>query len=129
MAKRTADTVAPSPIPDVLPARRSAPRGVPHRSSSTTRQPPRRTRPKGDPDPGWEPIGWEAALDQTTAAIRRAAERDGPRSVAFTLSSPSTTAIGDSSGFIARLTNPLGTPNAAITLDICGWGGFATRYT
>src|SRR3954462_12608384 len=25
--------------------------------------PLRRTRPKGDPDPGWERIGWEEALD------------------------------------------------------------------
>ncbi|MBV8589214.1 MAG: molybdopterin-dependent oxidoreductase, partial [Acetobacteraceae bacterium] len=94
------------------------------------RRPLRRTRPKGDPDPGWEPIGWDAALDQTAAAMRRAAERHGPQAVAFTLSSPSTTAIGDSSGFIQRLANAWGTPNAAITLDVCGWGrAFATRYT
>ncbi|HEX6508450.1 MAG TPA: molybdopterin oxidoreductase, partial [Chloroflexota bacterium] len=57
-------------------------------------QPLRRTRPKDDPDPGWEPISWDAALDQTAAAIRRAVERDGPQAVALTLSSPSTTAIG-----------------------------------
>jgi anaerobic selenocysteine-containing dehydrogenase len=93
-------------------------------------RPLRRTRPKGDPDPGWEPIGWDMALDETAAAMRRVAERHGPEAVAFTLSSPSTTAIGDSSGFIQRLANAFGTPNAAITLDVCGWGrGFATRYT
>jgi hypothetical protein len=46
------------------------------------------------------------------------------------VSSPSTTAIGDSTGFIQRLANAFGTPNANITLDICGWGRtFATRYT
>jgi len=62
--------------------------------------------------------------------MRRVAERHGPESVAFTLSSPSTTAIADSSGFIRRLANALGTPNAGITLDLCGWGrAFATRYT
>lgn len=56
--------------------------------------------------------------------------RNGPQAVAFTLSSPSTTAIGDSSGLILRLANALGTPNAAITLDVCGWGlSFATSYT
>jgi anaerobic selenocysteine-containing dehydrogenase len=93
-------------------------------------RPLRRTRPKGDPDPGWEPIGWDQALDQTAAAMRRAAERHGPESVVFTLSSPSTTAIADSTGFIQRLANAFGTPNGAITLDVCGWGrGFATRYT
>src|SRR6516165_967113 len=62
--------------------------------------------------------------------MRRTAERDGPQSVAFTSSSASTTAIADSSGFIQRLANAFGTPNAAISLDVCGWGrSFATRYT
>ncbi len=62
--------------------------------------------------------------------MRRAAERHGPQAVAFTVSSPSTTAIGDSAGFIRRLANAFGTPNANITLDLCGWGrAFATRYT
>ena len=92
--------------------------------------PLRRTRPKGDPDPGWERIGWDEALNLTAAAMRRIAEREGPHAVAFTVSSPSTTAIGDSAGFIQRLANAFGTPNARITLDLCGWGrGFATRYT
>jgi anaerobic selenocysteine-containing dehydrogenase len=107
---------------------RAAPELVYHPDRLT--RPLRRTRPKGDPNPGWEPIGWDAALDQTATAMRRAAERDGPQAVAFTLSSPSTTAIGDSSGFIQRLANGFGTPNRAITLDVCGWGrAFATRYT
>src|SRR6516162_5604997 len=107
---------------------RAAPELVYHPERLT--RPLRRTRPKGDPNPGWEPIGWDAALDQTAAAMRRVAERHGPQAVTFTLSSPSTTAIGDSSGFIQRLANAFGTPNRAITLDVCGWGrGFATRYT
>jgi anaerobic selenocysteine-containing dehydrogenase len=92
--------------------------------------PLRRTRPKGDPDPGWQRIGWDEALNLTAAAMRRAAQRHGPQAVAFTVSSPSTTAIGDSTGFIQRLANAFGTPNTAITLDLCGWGrAFATRYT
>jgi anaerobic selenocysteine-containing dehydrogenase len=107
---------------------RAAPELVYHRERLT--YPLRRTRPKGEPDPRWERIGWDEALDLTAAAVRRVAERHGPESVAFTLSSPSTTAIADSSGFIRRLANALGTPNAGITLDLCGWGrAFATRYT
>jgi len=107
---------------------RAAPELVYHRERLT--YPLRRTRPKGEPDPRWERIGWDEALDLTAAAMRRVAERHGPESVAFTLSSPSTTAIADSSGFIRRLANALGTPNAGITLDLCGWGrAFATRYT
>jgi anaerobic selenocysteine-containing dehydrogenase len=107
---------------------RAAPELVYHRQRLT--RPLRRTRPKGAADPGWQPIGWDEALDLTASAMRRAAERHGPQAVAFTVSSPSTTAIGDATGFIQRLANAFGTPNANITLDICGWGrGFATRYT
>ncbi len=80
---------------------RAAPELVYHPERLT--HPLRRTRPKGDPDAGWEQIGWDEALNLTAAAMRRVAERHGPQSVALTLSSPSTTAIGDSSGFIQRL--------------------------
>ena len=73
---------------------RAAPELVYHPERLT--HPLRRTRPKGDPDPGWERIGWDEALDLTAAAMRRVAERHGPQAVAFTVSSPSTTAIGDS---------------------------------
>ena len=107
---------------------RAAPELVYHPERLT--HPLRRTRPKGDPDPGWQRIGWDEALDLTAAAMRGVAERHGPEAVAFTVASGSTTAIGDSTGFIQRLANAFGTPNSKITLDVCGWGrGFATRYT
>jgi len=92
--------------------------------------PLRRTRPKGDPDPGWQRIGWDEALEMTAREMRRTAEKHGPQSVAFALSSPSTTSIADTSGFIQRLAKVFGTPNANITIDLCGWGrAQATRYT
>src|SRR5262252_866766 len=62
--------------------------------------PLRRTRPKGAADPGWEQMSWDEALDLTAAAMKRAAEQHGPQAVAFTLSSPSTTAIGDANALI-----------------------------
>jgi anaerobic selenocysteine-containing dehydrogenase len=31
--------------------------------------PLRRTRPKGDPDPGWQRISWDEALTETAAAL------------------------------------------------------------
>jgi anaerobic selenocysteine-containing dehydrogenase len=106
---------------------RAAPEIVYHKDRLT--RPLRRTRPKGDPDPGWEAISWEAALDQTAAAMRRIAHAHGPQAVAFSQSSPSTTAIGDAAPFIRRLMNAFGTPNFVASLELCGWGrGFATRY-
>src|SRR6516162_6365165 len=80
---------------------RAAPELVYHPERLT--HPLRRTRPKGESDPGWERISWEDALTLTAAAMRRVAEQHGPEAVAFTLSSPSTTAIGDSNGFVRRL--------------------------
>ena len=92
--------------------------------------PLRRTRPKNDADPGWKRISWDEALDLTAGALRRIAECYGPHAVAITASSPSTTAMADSVGYVQRLGNAFGTPNSQITLDVCGWGrSFATRYT
>ena len=57
---------------------RAAPELVYHPERLT--HPLRRTRPKGDPDPGWERIGWDEALELTAAAMRgicRAARTGG----------------------------------------------------
>lgn len=106
---------------------RAAPELVYHRDRLT--RPLRRTRPKGDPDPGWEETSWDVALDQIASAMRRTAAQYGPEAVAFSLSSPSTTAIADSAPFVRRLMNAFRTPNLVWPLDLCGWGrGFATRY-
>ena len=92
--------------------------------------PLRRTRRKGDPDPGWQRISWDKALDMTASAMRRIAAQHGPAAVALSQASPSTTALADAGGWIRRLMNAFGTPNAATSLELCGWGrDFATRYT
>ena len=41
-------------------------------------RPLRRTRPKGEADPGWVEISWDEALDATAAAMRRLAAAQGP---------------------------------------------------
>jgi anaerobic selenocysteine-containing dehydrogenase len=106
---------------------RAAPELVYHKDRMT--QPMRRTRPKGDADPGWVPISWDEALDTTAAAMRDIAARHGPEAVAFSQSSPSTTAIADSGGFVRRLMHAFGTPNLVWPLDLCGWSrGYATRF-
>ena len=106
---------------------RAAPELVYHKDRLT--RPLRRTRPKGNPDPGWEEISWDAALDHIVAAIRRIAERFGPQAVAFSQCSSSTTAIGDSGDFVRRLMNAFGTPNLVLPLEICGWGIMKCAWT
>jgi anaerobic selenocysteine-containing dehydrogenase len=91
--------------------------------------PLKRTRPKGEADPGWVAITWDEALDTIAAAMNRIAAEHGPQAMAFSQSSPSTAAIADSAPFVRRLMNAYGTPNLVWALDMCGWGrGFATRY-
>ena len=52
--------------------------------------PLKRTHPKSDPDPGWQQITWNEALDLTAAKLRHIAAEHGPESVVFTQVSPST---------------------------------------
>ena len=92
--------------------------------------PMKRTRPKGDPDPGWVRIGWDEALQLTADAIKKTAAEHGPEAVAFTQSSPSTTSLSDSAAWIRRLMNAIGTPNTAGNIELCGWGrAYATSYS
>jgi anaerobic selenocysteine-containing dehydrogenase len=89
-----------------------------------------RTRPKGDPDPGWRRIGWDEALDRTAARLREIASEHGPESVAFSTASPSTSASDDSVDWIQRLANAFGSPNLLVSMELCGWGRYlATAYT
>ena len=92
--------------------------------------PLKRTRSKGDPDPGWQQISWDEALDLTATRLRAIAERHGPESVVFTSVSPSTSAIADSSPWIQRLMRAFGSPNLCGSMELCGWGrAYATRFT
>lgn len=92
--------------------------------------PMKRTRPKGDPDPGWQRISWEEALDLTAVNLKQIAAEHGPESVVFSVSSPSTSASDDSTVWINRLMNAFGTPNLCASMELCGWGRYqATMYT
>jgi len=92
--------------------------------------PLKRTHPKGDPDPGWQRISWDEALDLTAARLREIAGRYGPESVVFGVVSPSTSAIDDSLAWFQRLVNAFGSPNLSVSMELCGWGRYlATQYT
>jgi anaerobic selenocysteine-containing dehydrogenase len=94
------------------------------------RTPLRRTRPKGEADPGWEPISWEEALDITATRLQALAREHGAESVVFTAASPSTSALCDSVEWLQRLRRAFGSPNLSASMELCGWGRyFATSYT
>ena len=92
--------------------------------------PLKRSRPKGDPDPGWQRISWDEALDLTAANLRKIAAEHGPESVVFSVVSPSTSASDDSVVWIRRLMNAYGSPNLCGAMELCGWGRYqATTFT
>jgi anaerobic selenocysteine-containing dehydrogenase len=92
--------------------------------------PVRRTRPKGDPDPGWQRISWDEALDETAAALRRIAAESGPEAVAFGVTTTSGTAISDAQPWVDRLINAFGSPNNCNSWEICAWHRqFARAFT
>ena len=92
--------------------------------------PLKRTRPKTDPDPGWQCITWEEALTTTANSLRQLAAESGPHSVVFSKASQSTSATVDSSAWIERLMHAFGSPNLCGSLELCAWGrSYATRFT
>lgn len=91
--------------------------------------PLKRTRPKGDPDPGWQRISWDEALDLTATNMRRLATEYGPESVVFTSASPSTSAMVDSLPWVQRLMRAFGSPNLCLSMELCGWGRAAAAFT
>ena len=92
--------------------------------------PLKRTRPKGDPDPGWQRISWDEALAATAARLQQLAAEHGPASVVFSAASPSTSATSDATVWIERLMRAFGSPNLCAAMELCGWGRYlATRYT
>ena len=92
--------------------------------------PLRRTRPKGDPDPGWQRITWDEALSETAAALRRISSESGPEAVAFGVTTSSGTALSDAQPWVDRLINAFGSPNNCNSMEICAWHRqFARAFT
>jgi len=92
--------------------------------------PLRRTNPKDSADPGWARITWEEALDAVAERLMTFAASDGPASVGFSSSSPSTSAISDAVDWVQRLIRAFGSPNYCNYMELCGWGRYlAPLYT
>ena len=83
--------------------------------------PLKRTRPKGDADPGWERIGWDEALDTIADTLNRLAKESGSETVAFGITTTAGTAMQDGFVWVERLRRAFGSPNAAIAMELCGF--------
>ncbi|MCH6545570.1 MAG: molybdopterin-dependent oxidoreductase, partial [Deltaproteobacteria bacterium] len=67
--------------------------------------PLKRTRPKGDPDPGWVRVSWDEALDAIAERLLAIRERYGARAVALAKGTRSGTSVDDAERWLARVLN------------------------
>jgi anaerobic selenocysteine-containing dehydrogenase len=92
--------------------------------------PMRRTRPKGDSDPGFERISWNEALDTVADQMQSVAREFGAEGTAFSVTTASGTQISDGLAWVERLLRAYGSPNTIYGTEICNWHkDFATRFT
>ena len=83
--------------------------------------PLKRTRPKGDSDPGWQRVSWNAALDDIAQRLSDIRERFGARAVALAKGTPGGTSVSDAERWLARFLNRFGSPNWTSTTHVCNW--------
>jgi anaerobic selenocysteine-containing dehydrogenase len=83
--------------------------------------PLKRTRPKGDPDPGWTRISWDEALSDIAEKLMAIRARYGPEAIALAKGTGSGTSIDDAMRWLARFLNVLGSPNWVSTTHVCNW--------
>jgi anaerobic selenocysteine-containing dehydrogenase len=86
--------------------------------------PMKRTRPKGDRDPGWVPISWEEAFDTIVSRLTDIKDRYGAEAVVFGRSTPAGSAASDFEPWLVRLASAFGSPNVIATAHICTWNVF-----
>ena len=92
--------------------------------------PMRRTTPKSDPNPGWERITWDEALDEIAVKFNTIKSDNGAESVAFAVTSLSGSPISDNIDWIERFIRSFGSPNTAYATEICNWHkDHAHKYT
>lgn len=99
-------------------------------SPDRLRAPMKRTRPKGEADPGWTSISWDEALSLTASRLSEFKAMHGPESVIFSFGTPSGGGISDGARWLERLANAFGSPNLLASLSICNWNReWGAQYT
>jgi len=92
--------------------------------------PLRRTRPKTDPDPGWERCTWDEALDLIARRLLTVRAESGPQSVAFGRGTGGATGLRPVELWFSRLANTFGSPNFLTSTHVCNWArDGAAHYT
>ncbi|MGH7798441.1 MAG: molybdopterin-containing oxidoreductase family protein [Candidatus Binatia bacterium] len=90
-------------------------------NSDRLNYPLKRTRPKGDADPGWQRVGWDEALDDIARRILQIRDRHGAKSIALAKGTRSGTSVDDVERWLGRLLYLIGSPNWVSTTHVCNW--------
>jgi anaerobic selenocysteine-containing dehydrogenase len=83
--------------------------------------PLKRTRPKGELDPGWQRISWDEALDDIAVRLKSIREQYGSKSVALAKGTKSGTSVDDVERWLGRFLYLFGSPNWVSTTHVCNW--------
>jgi len=90
-------------------------------NSDRLNYPLKRTRPKGDTDPGWQRATWNEALDDIANRLKIIRERDGAKAIALGKGTKSGTSVDDVERWLGRFLYLLGSPNWMSTTHVCNW--------
>lgn len=83
--------------------------------------PMKRTNPKRSPDPGWQRISWDEAMNTVARKLTEIRSKFGPEAVVICRTSPGGSAGGDLRPWFHRLADALGTPNVVSHTHVCQW--------
>ncbi len=83
--------------------------------------PLKRTRPKEDPDPGWQRVSWDEALNDIAKRLTSIRERYGAKAVALGKGTKSGTSVDDVERWLGRFLCLFGSPNWVSTTHVCNW--------
>ena len=83
--------------------------------------PLKRSRPKGDPDPGWQRISWDEAMETVARKLIEIKKEYGGHTVVFNRPGPGGSPARDYAEWVVRLAYAFGSPNNLATGHVCQW--------
>ena len=83
--------------------------------------PVKRTRPKGDSDPGWQRVSWDEALDDIAKRLLTIRQQHGAQALALGKGTKSGTSVDDVERWLGRFLYSYGSPNWVSTTHVCNW--------
>ena len=98
---------------------KAAPELVYH--SERLNYPLKRTHSKSDPDPGWQRVSWDEALDDIAARLMAIRNQYGAKAVALGKGTRSGTSVDDVERWLGRFLYLFGSPNWVSTTHVCNW--------